>query len=206
MKKIYFVRHGQTVANAAGLVQDAHDPLNDAGRAQAIVLAERAAKISFSELIVSDYERTRETVEPLLSLTECVPEYSPLFREVRRPSEFFGQSNDTEGYRSFLSAWSEHLEDANWHHSDEENFHDLTERAAAATERLLSTESDILVISHGMFIRFLVQKLVFGEHFTPSLWRRAQYRLSTSNTGITVVRYDGDWSLLTWNDHAHFAE
>ncbi len=206
MKHVYFLRHGETVCNQAKIVQDAHDTLTDAGKLQAIKVAERLHSISFSHLLVSDYDRTRQTVEPLAALTTVVPEYSPLFREVRRPSEFFGTSSVSPEYVQFRETAALNFEDASWHHSDEENFADLEARVREAIERILSLEGDVVVVSHGLFIRFITLTLLFGESFTPALWRTAQYKLLTSNTGITSFTYDGEWKLLTFNDHAHFAE
>jgi hypothetical protein len=40
-------------------------------------------------------------------------------------------------------------------------------------------------------------------------WHRVQHGFRISNTGITTIFYDDTysaWKVLTFNDHAHFAE
>jgi len=64
MSQIVLVRHGQTDANAAGLLLGRTDPpLNDAGRAQAAAVAERVAALGPERVISSPLLRTVQTAE-----------------------------------------------------------------------------------------------------------------------------------------------
>ena len=64
MSQIVLVRHGQTDANAAGLLLGRTDPpLNDAGRAQAAAVAERVAALGPERVISSPLLRTVPTAE-----------------------------------------------------------------------------------------------------------------------------------------------
>lgn len=209
MKFIHLVRHGETIGNTTQNVQGEDDTLTLTGEKQAIQVAERLSALSFENLLVSDYVRTRQTVVPLLKLTKVEPEYSPLFREVRRPSVFENESNQNVVYKQFLDEMVRNYSDKNWHHSDEENFYDLLSRADLAKEKLLSMDGDTVVVSHGMFIRFLVLRLLLNRQFQPEIWATLQYNLLTTNTGITTLRFKEEedrWSLVTFNDFAHFAE
>jgi len=210
MKRIYLVRHGETTHNEAGLVQDGTTELSTQGQQQAVVVAERLATVAFDHLVVSDYVRTRQTAEPLLALKSLTPLYSPLFREVRRPSRFFHQSRKSAEYRAFLDAELDRLmTDPNGHDSDEENFVDVVTRAKAALEYLLTLDGDVAVISHGHFIRYVVALVAMQLKLEASHWYHMCVSFEAVNTGITNLTYDADrarWQILTFNDIAHFAE
>ena len=66
---ITLTRHGETDANAAGLVQGRGlDPdLNDAGRAQAEAIARRLAGVRLDAVYTSTQRRSQQTAEPVLA-------------------------------------------------------------------------------------------------------------------------------------------
>lgn len=66
---ITLARHGETDANAAGLVQGRGlDPdLNAAGRAQAEAIAHRLADVSLQAVYTSTQRRSQQTAEPVLA-------------------------------------------------------------------------------------------------------------------------------------------
>lgn len=208
MKRVYFVRHGETTHNRDCLVQDGTVLLSDTGVKQAYRVAERLANIDFTHLLVSDYERTKQTALPISELSGITPEYSPLFREVRRPSVFFHTPRNSDEYQQYLVDEMTHFEDADWRHSDEENFSDTLRRAQAALMEIEAKEGDVAVISHGHFIRFFTAYIITGGTLDGAIWKHIYTRITMSNTGITTFEQNeqGIWSLLTFNDHAHFAE
>jgi len=64
VSQLLLVRHGQTDANAAGLLLGRTDPpLNDAGRAQAAAAAARVASFAPERVLTSPLLRTVETAE-----------------------------------------------------------------------------------------------------------------------------------------------
>jgi len=90
-KTIYFVRHGQTVGNVAEISQGPDDQLNKKGLMQAKFIAKRASELNFSQIISSDYARAKSTAQTISERTGKPLELSELFREFRRPSEFWGR-------------------------------------------------------------------------------------------------------------------
>ena len=66
---LYLTRHGETDANAAGLVQGrGMDPdLNAVGRAQAEALARRLAAVPLAAVYASTQRRSQQTAEPALA-------------------------------------------------------------------------------------------------------------------------------------------
>lgn len=208
-KKIYLVRHGQTNDNVTHTVQNAESVLSDVGKRQAIVLAERLRHVPFEHLFVSDYVRTRQTVAPLLGFVSVEPIYTPLARETKMPSEFVGVSNLSEEFQSFYRLANDNQADPTWRYSDEETFYDVVERVEKFFELITAQAGDVVVVTHGRYLTYMVMYVITKGKLTFDIWSLCRHSFETSNTGITVLEYSerwSDWRLLTYNDHAHFAE
>jgi broad specificity phosphatase PhoE len=209
MKKIYFVRHGETTYNAAGLVQDHSPVLTDKGKEQATLVGARLQHLTFDTLVASDYERTRQTAGIVQNLTKKEPQYSELFREIRRPSEFFHQPR-SDAFAVFLKQEIEHFSvDENWKYSDEESFTEVQDRIRRAFVYLETLPGDIVVISHGHFIRRVVATVAMNFNLDTITWSCMYESFQATNTGITTVvkKSEADrWQIITFNDHAHFAD
>lgn len=211
MKIVYFVRHGESLANVARTVQGVglEEELTERGQKQARVVAERAAHIDFDALLASDLVRAHQTAEHIADITGKEIEFSELFREVQWPSSIVGKPRDGEESVKFLEEERNNITRPEWRYEDAENFADIKERASGALTLLESHASDtILVVTHGHFLRFVVSMMLMDTKLTPEIWLHLRHALLTVNTGVTVCRLNeaGRWSLLTWNDHAHFAE
>lgn len=214
-KVIYFVRHGQTVANVAEQTQGPDDPLNEVGLKQAEIIAERAQSLDFECIIASDYARAKVTAENIHEATSKPIEFSKLFRELRRPSEFWGRvvKEDEEvlaGYRLI----NENFGREGWHFSDEENFSDVRARGQEALQYLLSRiEQRVLVVSHGNFLRTLLGIMLRGESYSYRDYIDIESTFELDNTSITIVEYKHHWRknahtwmIGSWNDRAHLGE
>mgnify|MGYP000523306621 CR=1 FL=1 len=206
---VYLVRHGETSANSKDIFIDDDDPLTEKGREQASFLADRMTRIAIDSLFSSDIPRAQETAEIIAKKINKKPEYTVLFRERREPSSLKGLSFHDPKVSEVRKERDQRLEDPSWHYEDEENFYETLVRSEQALAFLLEHRAPhVAVVTHGMFKRFLVGVAVFGDAFTPDVWRKLRFGVYTSNTGITVLRYGAkpvarEWSLLTWNDHAH---
>jgi len=208
-KRIYLVRHGETNYNVGGLVQDGSSVLTERGVRQANQVAERLRHLDFQNLIVSDYERTKQTAEPVAELTGITPEFTDLFREVRRPSEFFHTKRNLPGYQDFLLAVEANFTNPDWRHSDEESVADIITRAKKALQHLTNLEGDTVVISHGVFICLLTATVACNLELDAPTWQKMHKGFYVTNTGISTFVYDEEkqhWYILTFNDHVHFAE
>lgn len=211
MKRIYFVRHGQTVSNVDAVVQGADDPLTDAGKKQALRVAERSLNIDFEKIISSDFVRTKETAAYIAEANNMDVEYSPLFRENIHPSKFFGTPNDGEEFLAYIKEGRKNFTDPTWHYEDGdgENQVEFTARVQDALTFLEEQEADnILVVTHGHFLRRIASLIMAGRGDDSDIWPHIVRSLKTINTGITICTYneEGLWQLWTWNDHAHFAD
>ena len=85
MARIYFVRHGEGVANAGGLTMaHATIPLSPLGVAQAATLAD-ILDVQPSKVLVSKYQRARDTAQPFCDKVSCSAEVHPLLHEFSAP-------------------------------------------------------------------------------------------------------------------------
>lgn len=79
---VYLVRHGETVDNALQIMQgQTHGCLNEKGREQARIVAERLAGEAFDAVVASDLQRAIQTAE-IIAVPHGLPVVTtPLLRE-----------------------------------------------------------------------------------------------------------------------------
>lgn len=203
--KIYFVRHGSTNAFERFETQRSDEPLNAKGREQAKQLANRFSEVKLDAIISSAYIRAVETAS-FIGKDFIV---SPLFMETKKSSEIVGLAYDNPKAVSIIRKIKEKdITDTSWHYSDEENFEDLVKRGKKAIEFLKSQDKEnILVVSHGNFICFLISQILFGDELTPQLTLKIRNFMRLGNTGVSILNYEDDnWRLEVWNDTSHFLE
>lgn len=215
MKKVYLVRHGETRANISHIWQDSTDELTPRGFIQADNLAERLEGNTFDQAFCSSFLRAKQTAEAVSKRLGLNFIFSDLFTEVKNPSSTIGESYEKipgNVVYEYIQKRDSAEDRDNFRLEDEETFSELIARARKALETLAEAEGEtILAVTHGTFMRTLVG-VVLSQHEperSPSeIFYGARY-MQTINTGITVLTYDEVkkvWSLLTFNDHAHFAE
>lgn len=213
-RKVYFVRHGQTIANIKGTTQGPDDPLDDIGIKQSEFLAKRTKNLDFDLIISSDYDRAKSTAEMIRRVTNKPLKHSTYFREYRRPSEFWSKKpNDSQ---TIIEGWKQiHANfGKNWHYSDEESFFDLKERGIQALRFLEKSEFEtILVVTHGNFLRTLLGLMIKGEKYDHNDYLDIESSFKIFNTSISVAEYTDHWrynkhtwKISSWNDKAHLGE
>ncbi len=171
---ILLVRHGETPANAARVVQLPDAPLSDRGLAQAERLAERLARLGVEAIVASDYARARGTAERVQAATHAPLEFWPLLRE-RHFGELRGRSYAEIGVDIFAPAYAPPGGET-W-----QDFHERVARAwADVCARASQIEGNLAVISHGLVCRSVVERLVppGSGMAVPELW---------ANTSLTVI-------------------
>jgi len=211
MKTVYFVRHGESEGNAAMIFQSPESPLTENGLAQAKLIAKRCVRLPIEMIISSTMTRARQTAEKIAKKIKKPIEFSDLFVERRRPDEVRGKHIDDPEIAEIRRALSENYQIDGARYSNEENFNDMKARAERALEFLENRKEDnILVVTHGLFLRILIARVIFGRELTGREGVRFVEKTATKNTGITVItddskkfREDSPWRLHVWNDHAH---
>lgn len=212
MKSVYFVRHGEAEVNlaTAEAFGGPESPLTERGWQQARLIATRAAKLQAQALIASGLRRAQETAQVIADETGLTIETTDLFAEAYPPSATIGQRRDDDEARALTKEWEQSFYTEGVRVADGDNFDDMRARAQEALRYLEERlEDEILVVTHGHFLRYLIGIAIFGEAFSVQHAGAMRWGIRTSNTGITRMRFDPDdkkhpgWYLSVWNDHAH---
>ena len=71
------------------------------------------------------------------------------------------------------------------------------------------SENNILVVTHGFFLQFLIAYVIFGAKLTGDEMAIVKPVFSMENVGLTILRHQPNknartpWTIWIWNDHAH---
>ena len=207
-KFFYLVRHGEAEGNVTGKSQDMQTPLTPEGHRQAMVIAERASNLDIQKMYTSDMKRAVDTGAYIGKASNLVPVATPLLREWMTPVSVRGKTFDSPEYQKWILALDNNYSVPEWRYEDAENFHDLQTRAAQLADLIEKDEAEsILAVSHGKFMRLFLTYILNGKRVTPEIHLQFNGSVFVTNTGISVFSIEnGRWKLITWNDHAHFAE
>lgn len=145
--RICFVRHGETKENLARILQG-HLPgtLTENGTKQAVLLQKQLDMSTFDAIVSSDLKRVTDTVEILLDGGTKIWEKSVLFREIDWGS-MTGMEIEKADFKQLAA--------------DVETREMLYKRAKKAADHLWENYAgkNILVVSHGLFLRSLIANL-----------------------------------------------
>lgn len=205
---IYFVRHGTTEGNDSNQFQLPTIELSEKGVKEAGFMAERFDSIPIDIILSSSMKRACQTAQIIGEhIGDSVVE-SDLFEEIKRPSDVRGKSKDDPEVKAIMKEVKKHFTDPAWHHSDEENYFLLKERAEKALQFLLDRkESRVLVVTHGEILKMMLSIIIFGNDLTPEAYEHVKSVFATFNTAITKIEHNElGWYILAWNDHAHLGE
>lgn len=212
MKTVYLVRHGESEGNVDPIFQGADSPLTEVGKRQAEYVAERCKALPVEAFVASSMVRAQETARIIEEKVGKSSEVSDLFVERRRPSSIIGKSRHDEEAIALEDLWWKSLAGEAPRVSDGEDFDELKARAKKALAFLESRpEKNILVVTHGFFLRALVAYTLFGDALTAQEFKPFMDSMYTANTGISVLRHNAKkttqpWHVWIWNDHSHLAD
>jgi len=213
MKRIYFVRHGESEGNAGAFRQGPSTTLSDKGKKQAEAVAKRLNRLPIETIISSTYPRAMETADIINETLGKPIEHSELLIERRRPSLIVGRKNEDPEIVAIEKLIQDNFHEKDWRHSDEENFEDMKARALDAIRLIESREENhILIVTHGIFLKMIAACMIMGKELTSREYHNICVTLTVDNTGISVLermdssKYDRPWIILTWNDRAHIED
>src|SRR5262245_16643661 len=146
---IYLIRHGETVGNAARIVQRPDSPLSPRGIAQAERLARSLAAEGISRIVSSDLMRATMTAAPLQRATGA-----PLMLDALLQERNFGDLRGTAYADLSVDIFAPDYEPPNgesW-----EIFHQRVDRAwALIREAAIGSRGHVAVVTHGLVCRSL---------------------------------------------------
>jgi len=189
---ILLVRHGETAANAARVVQLPDAPLSERGIAQAELLAARLAGLGVAGIVASDHARARVTAERVRDATGAPLELWPELCE-RNFGALRGRSYAELGVDIFAPDFAP-PEGETW-----PAFHQRVARIwRAVRTRAAALEGNLAVVSHGLVCRSVVERLTRRDPGAalPEFW---------SNTSLTVLSPAEPHEIELLNCSAHLA-
>ncbi len=196
MTEIWFVRHGETTANAAGVWQGQGDVgLSARGREQARVVGERLRRTPFDLVGASDQVRARDTA----AAAGFAAELDPAWREMDIGCwDGLTLAEVTARYGDDLRALAAGQDLAVGGGETWSGFRARVQAARAGLERRLGPEERALVVTHGAVIHALLSGLLHLSARRPSVLEHGP------NTALTVLAgSDGAWRVRTLNDAGH---
>lgn len=218
-KTIYFVRHGESLLNAAHVRQGGAGSLSPRGIEQAAWTGKRLSPVKFDAFLVSPFQRTKETAEEISKFVKSKKgiEYVDLLVERKNPSEIVNQSADDPKVKYIVDLIDKSYHDDAYRYSDEENFIDLKERARRLLMYLAHrSEKKILVVTHSIFLKMIASYILYRDDLTARKYNVLSYTNESNNASITIVEYTysifGDgwlgrklvppekrWKLMQWD-------
>lgn len=179
MKKLYLVRHGQTLFNELHMTQGWCDsPLTELGRKQAKEAGRSLRNVDFSAVYTSTSERTSDTAElitdkPYTRLKALKEIYFGLYegqREFTQPKNWFVDNTD-----AFVPYGGESVQE-------------MAERFENCVKAIMKKEEgeNILIVSHGCTIG------TFLDRFAPDTMQLIKNQHGIPNCGIAVFEYESE--------------
>jgi len=187
MRKIYFVRHGQTDANVKKQYCGQTDvDLNRKGLKDAVSIAKVLKSASIDAIISSDMKRTIKTAELINQYHQLKIELMPEFREIN-----FGRFENLtfeEIGRKYPEEKEKMIQEKiNYNFLEGESLTQLHLRVTKAFNKLLEekTDENLLIVSHGGVIRMILTEILSGD--LNNYWS-----IEVDNTRIsTIVDHEG---------------
>ena len=197
---VYMVRHGETDANAADILQGHADhPLNDRGLLQAELAAERLKDEAFDIILSSDLSRALTTAQKIASGRTVVP-----MQELREWNLGAWQGYSIPQIRTlfpeeYLPFAAGDLDAAPRNGESPRQFFERVRHVMQLVTQKYNG-GKILCITHGGVIKQALKVVLGTEKFSQSP--------ACENTSISCFRHSdpGVWQLVCWNDHAHLAD
>ncbi len=189
--RLIIVRHGETVENAAHIIQGQFEGmLNDRGKQQAHKLCNRLLKEPIDVIYCSDLQRCKDTIAPYLAQRRKIPiHYTPALRE-KSYGIFEGRPV------SELLAWREQHPEKGYYQKPTpqgESNQEVLSRAKTLLQHLYTHEAgkNVLLVTHGAVKLALLLYLLRKDTDSYEAYR-------APNTGVTILHVS--------DDKAHHAE
>lgn len=189
-RTIFLIRHGETVGNAARIVQLPDAALSPRGVAQAERLARRLAAEGLALILSSDLARALTTAEHVRRATGAPLAVDPLLQERN-----FGDLRGTPYADLGFDLFAPELEPSggeSW-----PTFHARVDRAWEAIQaRADAAGGPIAVVTHGLVCRSLAERhVVLPEGaIAPERWE---------NTSVTILDGPSPWRVRLLNCATH---
>jgi broad specificity phosphatase PhoE len=192
------VRHGESVSNAhperAALPLEEGDRLTDQGRRQSIAAGKALAAYQPTELLSSPMGRARETAGLIGEQLGMPVRELSYISELRESRDYTSMSPEEQKLRRWSTWMVEHEDDPDFSWQGGESFNEVRGRVQRLKDELEReyTGERPLVVTHGLFLRFLLFDSLLGDEFGPRHAGRLWYVRSV-NCGVSVFEQGERW-------------
>ncbi|HEU5288970.1 MAG TPA: histidine phosphatase family protein [Candidatus Limnocylindria bacterium] len=180
MTTFFFVRHGESEANASHRFSGRSDsPLTERGRQQAVAVADALAEVPFDRIVATPLSRSLDTALVIARRRRMPVDVEPGLVEIDVGDRTGAHFDEVRG----LPEWKD---DGFVSWPGGESLEQVLERGLRAVRRLARETSGgtVLVIGHGGVTRILV------SHYLGLLPKLD--RSPATNTNVTVIVTDGE--------------
>ena len=199
VKRVYFVRHGETEGNLNKSFQFPDTPLTAAGHTGAQAVAERFRHVRVDELIVSPFVRTQQTAEHINNVVQKPIVIFEAFHERMQPVSVRGKKFDSEEGAQYLKDYTALYTNRQVTQEGFENYYAVQARVTSCIALLEDSDKEnIVVVTHGAFIRSVTSFLLLNKQTDIDRMMAIDTALHTmTNAGVTEFTYeDGVWNFL----------
>jgi len=179
---ILLVRHGQTVLNAARVIQWPDTPLSELGIEQARRVAARLRDFPVEQILVSDYARACMTADEIKSTTKA-PTQTLLSLRERNFGDLRGISYDELEDEPFAE---------DYHPKNGESWPQFHERVSNAWSEIKAVaehvQGDTVVVTHALVCHSLLERHVEPGPHVPA-------GASIQNTSLSIIEGGPPWVL-----------
>lgn len=208
-RRFYFVRHGETILNAAHIRQGSEGGLSERGKLQAQRVGRYLMRFPITRIIASPYERTKETANAINQYLKVPISYSALLAERRNPGEIIGKHDDDPEVVRIVDQMDRAYHDDAYRYSNEENFQDLKKRARRALTFLsYQGARETCVVTHSIFLKMLIAYLLYRKRLHAADYVKLSFFNASDNASITVCEFHPwklfsstrGWEVLSYNE------
>ncbi|WP_425540188.1 histidine phosphatase family protein [Microaceticoccus formicicus] len=183
---IILIRHGETEDNIKSIFSNDTTKLTELGKKQMLNTAKILKKYSFTKVIISEYFRTKQSLEYLgitgieHSIDKRVNEFN--FGVLKGASIDGAQ----EKYRDVFTDW--YNDPYNFVLPNGESQKQLLERVSVLYKELINNNESVLIITHDGVIRAFICALFETKD--------VYFKLKSDNGSISIIRHENGYSRL----------
>ena len=179
------------------------DRLTDRGFEQARTVAERLGDAGATRILTSPLRRARETAQVIAERLELPVTELEELRELRESEDYGELSLEDQRLRRWSVWMAEHGDDPDHSYRGGESFNEIMGRVRTVQERLIDDGAEsTIAVSHGIFLRFFLMRVVLGDDFRAGQVRRL-WQLGSINCGICGFEHreqdlESNYALQPW--------
>ncbi len=208
-KKIYFLRHGESVENIGTIkLNDTDAVLTKSGIFQAETVASRMKNIDLDIVYSSHFDRALKTAEKIAEDSDVKLKVLDFAYERMYPDSIYGLEKKGEKAKKIISDFKK-----TWIENPEkipakggESFYKFKERVGEILKKAEKSEfQNIAFVLHGSILRAIMIFILTEGNFDAKLFLKMYKKIGYSNTGLSVLEFseENGWKIIIWNDYSH---